>query len=263
MSGVLIGADRALTASHLVPDEGARLLLPDGGKTEAKIVGRDSMNDLALLRLDSGGQFARPAVASVGVGDLVLALRRDPFDGINAAFAMVSAAGVKLRLGRGGVIERYLQTDAERMQGSTGGPLVDTEGALAGIQVFNRRMAAEVAIPAELALERAKLLEEKGNVQRPYLGIRSQGVTLSRTARDAVQARQDSGLLLIWIEQGSAAERAGMEVGDILVGFGGVRVTDHEKLLAQLMERGAGATVDTELVRGGVLRSVSIVIGGA
>ena len=263
VSGVLIGGDRVLTASHLVPDEGIVVVMPDGKRHQGKVAGRDPIHDLALLRLGAGVQAPVPVAASVAVGDLVVTLKRDSFDGINAALGMVSAAGAKLRLGRNAVLERYVQTDDDRMTGSTGGPLVDAEGAFAGIQVFNRCMGAEVAIPADLALERARLLEEKGSVQQPYLGVKSQAVALSKAARDAVKERQESGLLLVWVEAASAAERAGLEVGDILVGFAGTPVTDHERLVTLLAERGAGAKVDVEVISGGTLRTVSLAIGGA
>ena len=263
VSGVLIGGDRVLTASHLVPDTGIVVVTPDGNKHQGKVAGRDPIHDLALLRLGASVQAPVPATASVAVGDLVVTLKRDSFDGINAALGMVSAAGAKLRLGRNAVLERYVQTDDDRMTGSTGGPLADAEGAFAGIQVFNRRMGAEVAIPADLALARARLLEEKGSVQRPYLGVKSQAVPLSKAARDAVKGRQESGLLLVWVEAASAAERAGLEVGDILVGFAGTPVTDHEQLVTLLAERGAGAKVEVEVLSGGTLRTVSLSIGGA
>ncbi len=263
VSGVLLGGDRVLTASHLVPDEGIPVISPEGKRVTAKLAGRDPVHDLALLRLEEKVPGAAPPTASVEVGDLVLSLKRDPFDGINATLAMVSAAGEKLRLGRSGVLERYLQTDADRLTGSTGGPLVNAEGALAGILVFNRRMGAEVAIPVDLALARARLLEEKGSVRRPYLGVRSQAVPLSKGARDAVKGRQEAGLLLVSVEAGSAAERAGLEVGDIIVAFAGTQVADHEELVARLSEKGAGAAVDVEIVRGGAARTLSVTIGGA
>jgi S1-C subfamily serine protease len=225
--------------------------------------GRDPIHDLVLLRLGTGVKSAAPASAAVEVGDLVVAVKRDTFDGINARLAMVSAVGAKLRLGRAGVLERYLQTDADRLTGSTGGPLADAEGAFAGIQVFNRRMGAEVAIPADLALARARLLEEKGSVPRPYLGIRSQAVPLSKAARSGVKGGQEAGLLLVWVEAGSSAERAGLEVGDILVGFAGTPVSDHEQLVSVLGERGAGTAVEAEVIRGGTPRTVSLSIGSA
>ncbi len=263
VSGVLIGGDRVLSASHLVPDEGIEVIMPDGKKLEAKVGGRDPIHDLVLLRLAAGGKWPVPAAAAVELGDLVVTLKRDTFDGINAALAMVSAVGARLRLGRAGVLERYLQTDADRLTGSTGGPLADAEGAFAGIQVFNRRMGAEVAVPADLALARARLLEEKGSVARPYLGVRSQSVKLSKAARDAVKGRQEAGLLLVWVEAGSAAERAGLEVGDILAGFAGAPVTDHEQLVSLMAERGAGAAVEVEVIRGGSPRTLSVSLGSA
>ena len=93
VGGVLIGGDRVLTASHLVPDEGIAIIMPEGKKLDATLAGRDPIHDLALLRLGSGVKTSPPAAASVEVGDLVLSLKRDSFDGINASLAMVSAAG--------------------------------------------------------------------------------------------------------------------------------------------------------------------------
>ncbi|HVO38683.1 MAG TPA: trypsin-like peptidase domain-containing protein [Spirochaetia bacterium] len=262
VSGVLIGGGKVLTASHLVPDEGITVIMPDGKKADAKVAGRDAIHDLVLLRLDSAGQTAPPAAAAVEVGDLVVSLKRDTFDGINASLAMVSAQGSKLRLGRNGILERYLQTDTDRLPGTTGGPLADSEGAFAGIQVFNRRMGAEVAIPADVALARAKLLEEKGSVQRPYLGVRSQSVALPKDVRTSLKDRQETGLLLVSVDGGSAAEKAGLVVGDILVGFAGKPVANHEELVTLMAESGAGAKVDVEIIRGAALRTVSLSIGG-
>ncbi|MGO9310621.1 MAG: S1C family serine protease [Spirochaetia bacterium] len=263
VSGVLIGGDRVLTASHLVPDEGITVALPDGSKKEAKLAGRDPIHDLALLRLGSDVKAVDVPAASVAVGDLVVSLKRDSFDGINAALAMVSSTGAKLRIGRSGVLERYFQTDADRLTGTTGGPLVDADGAFAGIQVFNRRMGAEVSIPSDLALARARLLEEKGSISRPYLGVRSQEVPLTKGGKELLKSRQDTGLLLVSVESGSSAERAGLEVGDILVGVAGSAVADHEQLVTLLAERGAGAKVDAQVIRGGALRSVPVTIGSA
>ncbi len=263
VSGVLIGGDKVLTASHVVPDEGAGVLMPDGRKIRAALVGRDEVHDLALLRLEEKVSAPVPPTGAVDVGDLVVTLKRDPFDGINASRAMVSARGAKLRLGRSGALERYLQTDTDRLMGSTGGPLADADGAFAGILVLNRRMGAEVAIPADLALERARLIEEKGSVRRPYLGVRSQAVNLPKGARDALKARQDTGLLLVTVEKGSAAEGAGLEVGDILVGFGGTPVTDHAALVTAMSEHAAGERVEAQYVRAGAVRAASVTLGGA
>jgi S1-C subfamily serine protease len=262
VSGVLIGGDRVLTASHLVPEDDAHVVMPDGRKIKATLAGRDPVHDLALLRLGAEGGAQAPPAAGAEVGDLVLSIKRDTFDGINASLSMVSAAGARLRLGRSGVLERYLQTDTDRLSGTTGGPLVDAEGALVGIQVFNRRMGAEVAIPTDVALARARLLEEKGSVPRPYLGVRSQRVALSGAAREALKGKQETGLLLVSVEPGSAAEKAGLEVGDILTGLGGAPVRDHEELVGLLSERGAGAKVEVEVIRGGARRAVSLSIGG-
>ena len=263
VGAVIAGPERVLTASHLVGDGGATVLLSDGTHQAATLVGRDPIHDLALLRLPQAVKAERLTPVAVAVGDLVVTLKRDSFDGVNAGLGMVSAAGARLRLDRGGALERYFQLDADRLVGSTGGPIVDAEGAFAGIQVFNRRMGAEVALPADLALARAALIEEKGGIRRPALGIKSQVVALSAAARAATPNQQESGLLLVWVESGNAADRAGLEVGDIVVAFGGQPVSTHEALVTLMGEKGAGAKVDIQFIHGGALRTAALVVGGA
>ncbi len=262
VSGVLIAPQRVLTASHLVDEEQAEVVLPDGAKATARVKARDPIHDLALLELDKPTGARRPATAPVEVGDMVVSVRRDPFDGINASLSMVSAAGSHLRLGRSGTMERYFQVDASRMAGSTGGPLVDGEGRLAGIQVFNRRMGAEVAVPADLALARADMLEKDGSVKRPYLGVRTQLVELPAAAR-AGRGSQDTGLLVVGVEAGSPAEHGGLLVGDIIVAFAGSPVSSHDELLDALGRVGVGSTAEGEVIRAARSSKLSIAVGSA
>lgn len=261
VSGVLIEPDKVLTASHLVEDEGATVTLPDGTSREATLAGRDPSHDLALLKLASPADAGpQPVVGAAQVGDLVLTLRRDPFDGVNASLGMVSAAGSKLRIGRMTPMDRYLQVDAPRLTGSTGGPLVDGSGRLVGIQVFNRRMGAEVAVPAALALERAALLATTGTIKRAHLGIRSQAVHLPKSGTPGAQA---SGLLVISVEPGSAADRAGLLIGDVVVGFGAAEVRRHEDLLDAMSAATVGAVSELSVLRAGKRQTVRVTLGEA
>jgi S1-C subfamily serine protease len=100
-------------------------------------------------------------------------------------------------------------------------------------------------------------------VPRPYLGVRSQEVPLTKAGLEAVKNRQETGLLLVRVESGSAAEKAGLEVGDILVAIGGANVADHEELVTILSERGAGAKLEAEVLRGGGLTRIPVTIGAA
>ena len=261
VSGVLIEPDKVLTASHLVEDEGATVTLPDGTSREATLAGRDPSHDLALLKLASPADAGpQPVVGAAQVGDLVLTLRRDPFDGVNASLGMVSAAGSKLRIGRMTPMDRYLQVDAPRLTGSTGGPLVDGSGRLVGIQVFNRRMGAEVAVPAAPALERAALLATTGTIKRAHLGIRSQAVHLPKSGTPGAQA---SGLLVISVEPGSAADRAGLLIGDVVVGFGAAEVRRHEDLLDAMSAATVGAVSELSVLRAGKRQTVRVTLGEA
>ena len=153
VSGVLIGGDRVLTASHLVPDEGINVVLPEGKKVHATVGGRDPIHDLALLRLGTGVSAAAPATAAVEVGDLVVTLKRDPLDGINASLSMVSAVGAKLRLGRAGVLERYLQTDGDRLTGTTGGPVAAAMHTVRALCSLSTRTSSAGSSPSSTHLE--------------------------------------------------------------------------------------------------------------
>ncbi len=262
VSAVLIDGESALTASHVTPDDGVGLLLPDGGKARARLLGRDPVHDLALLRLEAKTGAPETSTASLEVGDLALVLKRDPFDGVNASLSMVSAVGARLTLGRSGAVERYLQIAADRMPGSTGGPIADAEGRFAGVQVFNRNMGHEIAVPADLALRRAGIIREKGSIKRPYLGIKSRTVRLPASVTEALSNRRESGLLVMEVEPDSPAGRGGLSVGDILVGFAGSSVADHGDLLSAMAEHGAGAEVSAEVARAGAVSSLTIKIGG-
>jgi S1-C subfamily serine protease len=265
-SGVAWRDGLVLTASHAVEaDEGITVTLPGGQSTGAGLAGRDQARDIAVLRLDAGA--ASPAAQAAGgeprVGQLALSVGRLPMDGINAALGIVSAAGERLSLWRGSVIDRYLQTDAPRAPGFSGGPLADADGRMLGINVFGRRFGASLAIPTASAFQTAERILKGGTIRRGYLGVRSQPVELPLAVREALRGRQTTGLLLVGVEPGSPAEGAGLMVGDILVGFKGAAVRGHEELLELLGSDAAGAEARAEIVRGGSLTAAAIIVGAA
>lgn len=237
-------------------------MLPDGTESPATVAGRDPGSDLALLRLAKAeAAVVEPASDEARVGQFVLALGRPSSAGIQASLGVISAAGGPLHTGRGGLVERYLRTDAIPYPGFSGGPLVDAAGRVLGINTSGLARGASVAIPTALAWQIADTLSGGGRVKRGFLGVRSQPVEIPAAQQQALGREQASGLLLVGVESGSPADQGGLIVGDIIVALAGAPVRDPDELLSNLVGEIVGQPTRVEILRGGQARSVQITIG--
>ena len=260
-SGVAFAPDLILTADHVIEqEEGISVLLPDGTETGAKLAGRDPGSDLAVLRLEKA--VAKPAGTSseARIGALVLALGRPSREGIEVSLGVISAAGGPVRT-PGGSIDRFIRTDTTPFPGFSGGPLVDAEGRVVGVNTSGFGHGIALTLPADYAWKVADQLAKHGSVQRGYLGIRSQGVDLSAPLQKDLRREQATGLLVISVEKDSPGEAGGMIVGDILVAVDGKPVADHDALFARLSGDAVGKTVPVEVLRGGQLQKLNVKIG--
>lgn len=262
-SGIVYAADLVLTADHVIErDEDLSVTLANGTNVTASIAGRDPGNDLALLRLEKATTTpAQKASQDARVGQLVIALGRPGMEGIEASMGIVSAIGGPVRTGRGGLLERYLRTDAVPFPGFSGGPLVDTEGRVVGLNTSGLAHGAAITIPAFLAWSDAENLAKYGYIKRGYLGIRSQQVELAADLRKTLSREQETGLLLVSVEKGSPAEAGGLMVGDILVAIEGQAIADHDELMVHLSGESVGKPLSIQLLRGGKPVSISIIVG--
>jgi S1-C subfamily serine protease len=262
-SGIAYSAGLVLTADHVVErEEEIKVMLPDGSELAATLAGRDPGSDLALLRLERpAAAAAQAAPQAARVGQLVLALGRPSPDGIQASLGVVSAAGGPLRTGRGGLLDRYLRTDAIPYPGFSGGPLVDTAGRVVGLNTSGLARGAALTIPADLAWSVAGTLEKHGHVRRGYLGVRSQPVAIPAAQQQLLGREQASGLLLVSVEEGSPAEAGGLFMGDVIVAIGGSPVADPDELLVRLSGDLVGSPTPVDVLRGGQLRTLTVTIG--
>ena len=262
-SGIAFAADLVLTADHVIErDEDIPVGLPDGSQLAARLAGRDPGSDLAVLRLPSAvAALAETAPQEARIGQLVLALGRPTPEGIQASLGVISAVGGPVRTGRGGLLERYLRTDAIPYPGFSGGPLVDTAGRVVGLNTSGLARGASLAIPAGLAWQIAESLARHGSVRRGYLGVRSQPVAIPAAQQKALGRQQASGLLLVSVEENSPAEAGGLMVGDILTGLAGQPLTDPDELLARLTGEVVGQATPVEVLRGGQPTLITVTIG--
>ncbi|NJN54013.1 MAG: PDZ domain-containing protein [Anaerolineae bacterium] len=259
-TGIVWSADGLIiTANHVVTrDEGISVGLADGRTVEASLVGRDPSTDLALVRVQATlTPFVEANKQETGVGNLVFALGR-PGRTVQAALGMISALGDGWRTGDGGLIDRYLQTDLVMYPGFSGGPLVGADGCLVGLNSSALARGVSMAVPTVTLARVADTLVTHGRIRRGYLGVSTQRVHLPEALRETVG--QKRGLLVVNVEPDSPAEKGGLTLGDAIVAVAGVTVQNHDDLLAALSGDKIGTAVPVNIIRGGQLQTVEVVV---
>lgn len=260
-SGIAFAPDLVLTADHVIErEDGITVLLANGTEMTAKLAGRDPGSDLAVLRLEKALVTPAQPAMQVRIGQLVLALGRPSPGGIEASLGVVSALGGPVRTPHGS-LDKYIRTDATPYPGFSGGPLVDAEGRVVGLNTSGFGRGVTITIPAEYAWKVADQLARTGSVKRAYLGVRSEVVELPEAAQKALKRNQATGLLLVSVERESPAEAGKLIVGDILVGIEGQAITDHDILFARLTGEAVGKSIPMEVLRGGQLQTFTVEIG--
>jgi len=261
-SGIAYASDLVLTADHVVTrEDDISVLLPDGKSLPATIAGRDPGSDLALLRLAEKALSPAPTSAEVKVGQLVLALGRPSRAGMQASWGIVTAVNGPVRTFRGGMLDGYIQTETTPYPGFSGGPLIDTEGQVLGLNTSGLTRGSSLTIPAGMAWQVAETLSKHGTVKRGYLGIRSQPVEIPEAARKALKRDQSHGLLILWLEEGGPADKSGLLVGDILAAIEDRPIDDADDLFAALDSSTIGRAIAVEVLRGGRPETIAVTVG--
>jgi S1-C subfamily serine protease len=247
-SGIVFAEDLVLTADHVVKrDDDIKVGLTDGKSLSATVAGRDPGSDLALLRLSE--KILKPAKTSdeVKVGGLVLALGRPNMDGVQASWGIVTSILGPARTHRGGLLDEYIKSETTPYPGFSGGPLINTEGELLGLNTSGLTHGSSLTIPVKVAWRIADALAKHGSVKRGYLGVRTQPVS--------------NGLLVLWLEEGGPAEKGGLLVGDILIAVGEQSVSDPDDLFSALSNDTVGKSTAVEVMRGGKPETVNVTVG--
>jgi len=262
-SGVIVDAENGyvLTNHHVIRSaQGVVVTLKDRRSFVAKLVGSDPDTDVALLRIDAGNLTALPFGNSdtLQVGDFVVAVG-NPFGlGQTVTGGMVSA------LGRTGLTsegyEDFIQTDAAINPGNSGGALVNLRGELIGINTAilgptGGNIGIGFAVPSNMAQTVMRQLIRYGEVRRGALGIAMQDLTPEAAARLGM-ATSAEGAVIVQVEPGSPAQRAGLRRGDVVVSIDGRPVRTASDLRNYIGLSPVGSVVELEIVRDGRRRSV-------
>jgi S1-C subfamily serine protease len=263
-TGIVWSADGLIvTAHHVVDrDEDITVGLADGRDLPATLVGRDPGTDLALLKVDATDLTpASFATTPARIGHLVLALGNPHGDQAMASLGVVSAVGSTLRSWRGGSIEGVIRSDVTLYPGFSGGPLLGANGEVIGLNTSNLARGLAVAIPHAVLARVVEALSSGRGTKRGYLGVATQPVRLPDGLRAAIGLTQETGLLIVNVEPESPAEKAGLMLGDTLVGVGGRETVEISGLQDALGPGSAGSELVAKVVRAGQLTDVKITIG--
>jgi S1-C subfamily serine protease len=243
--------------------DGITVTLPDGARAEATLVGRDPGTDLALLRIPAG-RLPAARLGDPGVlrpGHLVLALARSGDDGPRVSFGAVSATGGAWRSWKGGEIDRRLQSDVTLYPGFGGGPLVDVDGRVHGVNSGGLSRPFATTIPTGTVERVAGELLERGYVARGWLGIAMHPVRFNPGARERLGLGQDGGLVVLSVESEAPAGRAGVLVGDVVFAIDGQPVDSPEQVVDLLGGSAVGRILKLDLVRGGARSGAEVTVG--
>lgn len=262
-SGVIVTEDGYIvTNNHVVEkakEEDIRVITYDGKEYRAKIVGRDPLTDLALLKVDARG--LKPAyfgnVDDIQVGEWVIAV------GNPLGLRSTITAGIVSAIGRGGLgvisgdpyaVENFIQTDAAINPGNSGGGLFTLQGTLIGV---NTAIATTTgfyqgygfAVPVDIVRAVVEDLIEDGKIDRGYIGVQIQPVD-DVTAK-ALGLEKPQGAIVSNVLKGGAAERAGIKEGDVILELDGIPIRSPNHLQSLIVTRRAGQTVRLTLWREG------------
>ncbi len=264
-SGFIISEDGViLTAAHVV--EGADeviVRLSDRREFEAKVVGADKRSDVAVLKIDTSGL----PVVKIGstedleVGEWVLAIG-SPF-----GFEHSATAGIVSAKQRNLPSENYvpfIQTDVAINPGNSGGPLIDLDGEVVGVnsQIYSRTggfMGLSFAIPIEMAMNVANQLRTKGRVSRGWLGVLIQDVT--RELADSFGMKHPQGALVAKVVPDSPAQKAGVQVGDIILKYNDQVIANSSALPPMVGSSHIDRPAELEILRSGKKRNLKVEIG--
>ncbi len=264
-SGVIVTKDGyILTNNHVV--DGAKevkVTLQDGHEYTAKVVGRDSKSDIAVVKIDATDL---PTVSladseKVEIGDVVLAIG-NPFGvGQTVTSGIVSAKD----RGNMGIedYEDFIQTDAAINPGNSGGALVDLNGRLIGVNtaILSRSGGSQgvgFAIPSNLARTVMESLVKNGHVTRGYLGVMIQNITPSLAQE--FNLKDSKGALVGDVVPSGPADKAGLKNGDVITEFNGHAVLDSRRLQLEVAETAPGATVPVQIMRDGSIKSLDVTV---
>jgi len=260
-SGVVIDERRVLTNAHNLRREELTVVFADGRRASGTVAGTDPDLDLGVIDVDTGDS---PAITwepgdSPGIGTAVVAVANPGGRGLRATLGFVSAAGRSFRGPRGRRISEAIEHTAPLPRGSSGGPLVDLEGRLLGLNALRLDGGLILAVPATAAVKERTLRLARGEASTtPRLGVAVAPPRVARRMRRAVGLPERDGILVRDVEDDSPAAKADIERGDLLVSAAGRDLDGIDRLYEALDAVPPEGSLELTVVRGTEERAVTV-----
>ncbi|MDN3614049.1 Do family serine endopeptidase [Vibrio gallaecicus] len=267
-SGVIVDAEKGhiVTNYHVInsADE-IKVKLHDGREYDAELIGGDEMSDVALLKLEKAKNLTQIKLADsdqLRVGDFTVAIG-NPF-----GLGQTVTSGIVSALGRSGLnlenFENFIQTDAAINSGNSGGALVNLNGELIGINTAilgpnGGNVGIGFAIPSNMMKNLTEQILDFGEVKRGMLGV--QGGEITSELAEALGYESSKGAFVSQVVPDSAADKAGLKAGDIIVSINGKRIDTFSELRAKVATLGAGKKIKLGAVRDGDQKSFDVTLG--
>lgn len=267
-SGVIINADKGyvVTNNHVIDSaDKITVKLEDGREFKAKLVGADPMSDVALIQLENPKNLTEIKIADsdkLRVGDFTVAIG-NPFGlGQTVTSGIVSALGRSTGNTDEGY-ESYIQTDAAVNRGNSGGPLINLNGELIGINTAiispsGGNAGIAFAIPSNMANNLVQQIIEFGEVKRGLLGIK--GGELNADLAKAFDVEAQQGAFISEVMADSAAAKAGLKAGDVITALNGQKIRSFAELRAKVATTGAGKEIELTYLRDGKENNVKVTL---
>jgi S1-C subfamily serine protease len=263
-TGIVWGDGIIVTANHVVEVEDEITVgLADGRTVEATLAGRDPSSDLALLRVEVADLPTPPrATTEPRVGNLALAIGRPTPSGPVASFGVISTVSPFFRRQRGDFADSLIRADVAMLPGFSGGPLVDAAGNLLGLNSSHfARGGGGLTITNEAIDKVVAALQTHGKIRRGFLGIGAQAVPIPPALAATASTSQETGLVIVSVEQGGPAEQGGVLLGDVILSVNDRPVGSVEELQEVLSGELVGQQATLSLIRGGNAHSLAVTVG--
>lgn len=250
-SGVVVGQGLVVTNAHNVRGQ-VEVTFDDGRTAVASVAGTDLEGDLAVLSVDTGNAPALTwGSGEVALGEVVIGLARPGGRSLRAGVGFVTGLGLSFRGPEGRTVTGALEHSTPLAHGSSGGPVVNSEGHLLGVNTHRAGEGFYLALPAGADLKaRVDALARGESPHRVRLGVALAPPRVARRLRHAVGLPQRDGLLVHAVEEGGPAGRAGIRRGDLIVSVGGTAVTTVEELATAIQAAAEAGSTDLLVVRG-------------
>jgi S1-C subfamily serine protease len=252
-----------VTAHHTIRREEDITVVRVGGKSfKANLAGRDPSTDLAILKVSEEGALPLPSFGDGGLklGHVVLALGRSRGSNLVASAGIVGGISGEWEPRRGGRVDQHIRLSLELYPGFSGGPLVNAQGKVVGINTRGLSRGRAVTIPLATVNRIVDELIEKGHIAKPYLGLAMQPVAVPESLRGKVPGAGNSAVLVVHVEPAGPADKAGVLLGDVVVELQGKPVEDTGDMQQLLGSARIGDTVAATVLRGGAPVKLSIML---